>query len=74
VSEKPLVTTRSDLERLRGGFAKSKSQLTMLLELRHQSKNIRVREMIQSGDIGEVCQVTTQKSSKWRERPVWFSN
>ncbi|MDP3073667.1 MAG: Gfo/Idh/MocA family oxidoreductase [Opitutaceae bacterium] len=74
VSEKPLVTTLADLERLRAAFAKSKSQLTMLLELRHQPKNVRVRELILRGDIGEVCQVTTQKSYQWRERPAWFSS
>jgi predicted dehydrogenase len=74
VSEKPLVTTLADLERLRSAFAKSKSQLTMLLELRHQPKNARVRDAIQRGDIGEVCQVTTQKSYQWRERPAWFSS
>jgi predicted dehydrogenase len=74
VSEKPLVTTLADLERLRDAFAKSKSQLTMLLELRHQPKNARVREIIQRGDIGEVCQVTTQKSYKWGERAEWFKN
>jgi predicted dehydrogenase len=74
VSEKPLVTTLADLERVRAAFAKSKSQLTMLLELRHQPKNVRVREIIQRGDIGEVCQVTTQKSYKWGERAEWFKS
>ena len=74
VSEKPLVTTLADLERLRNAFAKSKSQLTMLLELRHQPKNARMREIIQSGAIGEVCQVTTQKSYKWGERAEWFGS
>lgn len=72
VSEKPLVTTMADWVRVREAFAKSKSQLTMLLELRHQPKNARVREIIQRGDIGEVCQVTTQKSYKWGQRPEWF--
>ena len=72
VSEKPLVTTLNDLERLRAAFSKSKSQLTMLLELRHQPKYVRVREVIQRGDIGEVCQVATQKSYKWGERPAWY--
>jgi predicted dehydrogenase len=72
VSEKPLVTTLDDLERLRAAFAKSKSQLTMLLELRHQPKNVRVRELIQRGAIGEVCQVATQKSYKWGDRPEWY--
>jgi predicted dehydrogenase len=74
VSEKPLVTTLADLERLRTAFAKSKSQLTMLLELRHQPKNVRVREIIRRGDIGEVCQVSTQKSYKWGQRAPWYSS
>jgi predicted dehydrogenase len=74
VCEKPLVTTLTDLERLRAAFAKSKSQLTMLLELRHQPKNARVHEIIRRGDIGEVCQVTTQKSYQWGERPAWFGS
>lgn len=74
VSEKPLVTTLVDLERLRAAFAKSKSQLTMLLELRHQPKYARVREIIQRGDIGEVCQVGTQKSYQWASRAAWFSS
>ena len=72
VSEKPLVTTLEDLERVRAAFAKSKSQLTMLLELRHQPKNVRVRELIQRGAIGEVCQVAAQKSYKWGDRPAWY--
>ena len=74
VSEKPLVTTLADLERLRAAFAKSKSKLTMLLELRHQPKYERVREMIQRGEIGEVSQVATQKSYQWGERAAWYTS
>ena len=74
ISEKPLVTTLAELERLRAAFAKSKSQLTMLLELRHQPKYARVREIIQRGGIGVVSQVATQKSYKWGERPAWLQS
>lgn len=74
VAEKPLVTTLADLSRVRTAMAKSKSQMTMLLELRHQAKNVRVREAIARGAIGEVCQVTTQKSYKWGSREAWFSS
>jgi predicted dehydrogenase len=74
VSEKPLVTTLADLERLRAAFAKSKSQLSMLLELRHNPKYDRVREIVQRGDIGEVCQVATQKSYQWGQRPEWYQS
>jgi predicted dehydrogenase len=72
VAEKPLTTTLDDLDRVRAAFAKSNSQLTMLLELRHQPKNVRVRELIQRGAIGEVSQVATQKSYKWGDRPEWY--
>ena len=44
----------------------------MLLELRHQPKNVSVRELIQRGAIGEVCQVASQKSYKWGDRPAWY--
>ena len=74
ISEKPLVTTLADLERLRAAFAKSKSQLTMLLELRHQPKYARVQEIIRRGALGEVSQVATQKSYKWGERPAWLQS
>ena len=74
VSEKPLVTKLDDLQSLRAAFSKSTSQLTMLLELRHQPKNVRVREIIQAGKIGEVCQVSTQKSYRWGERPDWLKS
>jgi predicted dehydrogenase len=74
VTEKPLTTTLDDLERVRTAFAKAKNHLTMLLELRHQPKNARVRELIQAGAIGEVCQVTTQKSYKWGTRAPWFGS
>ncbi|MCE9603886.1 MAG: Gfo/Idh/MocA family oxidoreductase [Planctomycetia bacterium] len=72
VAEKPLATTPADLDRLRTAFAASKSQLTMLLELRHQAKNVRLREIIRRGDIGEVSQVSTQRSYIWGERAEWF--
>jgi predicted dehydrogenase len=74
ISEKPLVTELADLARLRAAFRQSKSRLTMLLELRHQPKNVRVRELIQSGAIGEVCQVATQKSYQWGERADWLKS
>ncbi len=74
VSEKPLVTQAKDLSELRQEFRRSKSKLTMLLELRHQPKNVRVREIIQAGRIGEVCQVSTQKSYKWGERAEWLKS
>lgn len=72
IAEKPLATTLDDLERLRTALAKSKSKLTMLLTMRHEAKYAKMRELIQKGEIGEVSQVTAQKSYQLHTRPDWF--
>jgi len=74
VAEKPLTTTLEDLERLRAGLAKSKSKLTMLLTMRHEPKYVKMRELVRSGVIGEVCQISCQKSYRLEERPEWFKS
>lgn len=74
VSEKPLAGSLAELEKLRAAFAKSKSHLSMLLELRHQPKNVRLREILKRGDIGDVCQVSTQRSYQWGDRAEWYKS
>ena len=61
VTEKPLTTSLDDLDRVRLAFAKSKSKLTMLLTMRHEAKYAKMRELVRSGAIGEVCQISAQK-------------
>lgn len=72
VAEKPLATTLADLEKLRAAYAKSKAHLSLLLELRHQAKNVRLKEIIGRGTIGEVSQISTQRSYIWGDRAVWY--
>lgn len=74
ITEKPLTTTLEDLDRVRAALAKSKSQLTMLLTMRHEAKYARLRELVQSGAIGEVAQITSQKSYRLYDRPEWFKH
>jgi predicted dehydrogenase len=74
VTEKPLTTTLKDLQRVRGALAGSKSQLTMLLTMRHEPKYVKMRELVKSGAIGEVCQISSQKSYRLEERPDWFKS
>lgn len=74
VTEKPLTTTLDDLGRVRAALAKSKSKLTMLLTMRHEAKYAKMRELVQSGVIGEVAQVTAQKSYRLEDRPEWFKS
>jgi predicted dehydrogenase len=74
VTEKPLTTTLDDLERVRATLAKSKSKLTMLLTMRHEAKYAKMRELVQSGVIGEVAQISAQKSYRLEDRPEWFKS
>ena len=71
ITEKPLATTLDDLRRIEKTLAASKSRLTMLLTMRHDAKYVKMRQLIQDGAIGPVCQVTTQKSYRLGERPEW---
>jgi len=72
VTEKPLALTLEDLARVKAALAKSKSRLTMLLTMRHEPKYTVVRRLIQEGAIGDVAQVTAQKSYRLEKRPAWF--
>ncbi len=74
VTEKPLTTTLADLDRVRSSVADSTSKLTMLLTMRHEAKYAKMRELVQSGVIGEVCQISSQKSYRLEERPEWFKS
>jgi predicted dehydrogenase len=72
VTEKPLTTTLDDLARVRNALAESKSKLTMLLTMRHEARYAKMREIVQSGAIGEICQISAQKSYRLEDRPDWF--
>ncbi|MEX2140068.1 MAG: Gfo/Idh/MocA family oxidoreductase [Pirellulales bacterium] len=74
VTEKPLTTTLADLDRVRTALAESKSKLTMLLTMRHEARYAKMRELVQSGVIGEVCQISVQKSYRLEDRPEWFKS
>jgi predicted dehydrogenase len=74
VTEKPLTTTLEDLERVQSALAESKSKLTMLLTMRHEARYAKMRELVQSGIIGEVCQISAQKSYRLEDRPEWFKS
>lgn len=72
VTEKPLALSLEDLARVKLALSKSKSRLTMLLTMRHEPKYTVVRRLIQEGAIGDVAQVTAQKSYRLEKRPAWF--
>jgi predicted dehydrogenase len=74
VTEKPLTTTLADLGKVRDAWAKAKGRLTMLLTMRHEPKYHVARRLIKEGVVGEVCQVTSQKSYRLDTRADWFKS
>lgn len=70
-TEKPLATNLADLKRLYDVVRESGVQLTMMLNMRFDGLYRRMRSEIFKGTIGEVTQVTAQKSYKVGGRPDW---
>jgi predicted dehydrogenase len=72
VAEKPLAITVADLERVKQAVAESGVRLTMLISMRFESHYQALKQIVDSGVIGEVAQMAAQKSYKLGERPEWM--
>lgn len=78
-AEKPLATTKADLAKVKQAVAKNGIRLGMMLELRFAPHFLALREIVQSGQIGEVAQIQGQKSYKpgvssgWRNKRESYS-
>ena len=71
VAEKPLTTSLESLQRVKQAIHDSDSHLTMLLTMRHDAKYSTMRQLVRDGAVGEVRQVTCQKSYRLGERAEW---
>ncbi|HUS35097.1 MAG TPA: Gfo/Idh/MocA family oxidoreductase [Verrucomicrobiae bacterium] len=74
ISEKPLALTLSDLAAVRKAIERHNTALTMLLTMRFTPIYAGMRQIVQSGDIGEVIAMDAQKSYKLGERPDWMKS
>ncbi len=72
ISEKPLAITRSDLELVKASVARNGIKLGMLLDMRYEPPYLALRDIVRSGEIGEVVQISSQKSYKLGNRPAWM--
>lgn len=72
IAEKPIALTRGELARIRAAVAGGKLHLSMLLPMRFDSPFLALRRIVESGQIGEVVQIASQKSYKAGERPLWM--
>jgi predicted dehydrogenase len=72
IAEKPLATTREDLNRVKKSVQESNIKLGTLLTMRYSSPYRALKEIAASGALGEVIQISSQKSYKLGQRPAWF--
>ncbi len=74
VAEKPLANTRALFEQVRKDVADSGIHLTMIISMRFLPEFQALRNIVASGEIGDVVQVTAQKSYKLGTRPDWMKH
>src|SRR5579864_9685146 len=72
VAEKPLAITAPNLERIQKAITDSGIHLTMLIEMRFLGQYRALKQIVDSGEIGEVAQMGAQKSYKLGERADWM--
>lgn len=75
VAEKPLALTSRDLDRIRQELRKRPGvKLGMLLPMRWERPFLALKKIASCGDIGEVIQISAQKSYVLGERPKWMKD
>jgi predicted dehydrogenase len=74
IAEKPLATTRRDYERVLAARQASGRQLGMLLPMRFSPQFLAMKQVVDSGEMGEILQIDAQKSYQLGARPEWQRN
>lgn len=79
VSDKPLATTREQLEKLKVVVRKSAGKsgggvVVTEFDMRCRAEFAAARKAVREGRIGEVTLATGQKSYRWGNRPEWYKN
>lgn len=74
VAEKPLSISRADLALVRKTVAANNVKLGMLLPMRWEPPYQTLKKIVDSGEIGEVIQISAQKSYVLGTRDEWQRN
>lgn len=74
IAEKPLALTRADLGRVRAAVERNGVKLGMLLPMRYEPAYLGLRDIVRSGEIGEVIQISAQKSYQLGDREEWYKH
>jgi predicted dehydrogenase len=71
LAEKPLAFTLEELAAVREAVAAGGIHLSMLLTMRFEPAYRALRQCVQEGLIGDICQAAMQKSYRLGNRPEW---
>ena len=72
IAEKPLALTMADLGRIQKSVAANHVKIGMLLPMRYDPPYLALKDIVSKGLIGEVAQVSSQKSYKAGKRDEWY--
>lgn len=73
IAEKPLATEWSDFRKIQAALKGARTQLTMLLPMRFWGAFTAMKQIVESGQIGEIAQIDSQKSYiLGNNRPEWM--
>lgn len=73
IAEKPIATDLNDLERVRKAVEKGSARFTSILPMRLTPSYLALKEIVASGELGEIVQMDAQKSYQVSaDRPEWF--
>jgi len=74
VAEKPLALNLAELAATRKSIEEARVPISMLLPMRFEPHYRRMRAVVESGQIGAVVAIGSQKSYKLGERPDWMKS
>jgi predicted dehydrogenase len=72
IAEKPIATEVADLDKLAAAVRRGSARFTAMLPMRFSPAYMALKQVVDSGEIGEVIQMDAQKSYQVSSRPAWF--
>jgi predicted dehydrogenase len=71
IAEKPMAMSLVELAKLKRAWTLRQTPMTLMLPLRFTPPFLALRQIVESGQIGEVAQIDGQKSYKQGEKVAW---
>jgi len=74
IAEKPFAITRRDLASVIAAVQRNRVHAGMMLSMRFDSPYLAIKQVADSGEIGDVCQIDAQESYQLDRRSEWQKN